>query len=104
MTEDRLKPEAFAGKTRKGVLLPLRLSGAYDYKLSGSDNVPRGTLVAAPLGTVERIGVVWGEAEGAVGDNRLKEAVPLEGNPRLPAALCDFIDWVADYTLNPRGV
>ncbi len=101
MTPERLKPEAFAGRPRKGVLLPLPLAGPYDYKLSG--NAPRGTLVAAPLGSQERIGVVWGEAEGSVGDNRLKEAVPLEGAPQLPPTLCDFIDWVAHYTLNPPG-
>ena len=23
--------------------------------------------------------------------------------PALPPKLCDFIDWVADYTLNPPG-
>jgi len=49
------------------------------------------------------LGVVWGPAEGTVGDNRLKIAEPLEGLPRLPARLCDFIDWVADYTLTPPG-
>ena len=38
-----------------------------------------------------------------MGDNRLKVAEPLEGAPALPAKLCDFIDWVADYTLNPPG-
>jgi primosomal protein N' (replication factor Y) len=86
-----------------GVLLPLPLRGPYDYKLPKGSDVPRGTLVTAPLGAREALGVVWGTAEGSVGDNRLKEAVPLEGNPRLPAGLCDFIDWVAQYTLNPPG-
>src|SRR5215472_18908361 len=89
---------------RAGVLLPRPLKGPYDYKLPKGCNAPRGTLVAAPLGTGgEILGVVWGEAEGNVGDNRLREAVPLEGNPILPAQLCDFIDWVAQYTLNAPG-
>ena len=85
------------------MLLPLPLAGAYDYKLPPGTDVPRGTLVAAPLGNREVLGAVWGKAEGTVGDNRLKEAVPLDGAPRLPEKLCDFIDWVADYTLNPPG-
>src|SRR5581483_812084 len=34
---------------------------------------------------------------------RLKLAEPLEGAPSLPPKLCDFIDWVASYTLNPPG-
>src|SRR5271170_2011600 len=88
---------------RAGVLLPLPLAGAYDYKLPAGVNAPRGALVAAPLGNRETLGVVWGAAEGTVGDNRLKIAEPLEGGPALPGKLCDFIDWVADYTLNPPG-
>jgi primosomal protein N' (replication factor Y) len=91
-----------------GVLLPLPLGGAYDYKLPSDCNAIRGLVVAAPLGNREVLGVVWRAAEGAVGDNRLKTATPLEGGPLegapvLPEKLCDFIDWVADYTLNPPG-
>src|SRR6185312_13976227 len=86
-----------------GVLLPLPLAGAYDYKLPPGVNAARGALVSAPLGNREILGVVWGAAEGAVGDNRLKIAEPLEGAPALPPGLCDFIDWVAAYTLNPPG-
>src|SRR5579864_1299807 len=96
-------PPEIAAKPVVGVLLPLPLAGAYDYKLPSGDNAARGALVAAPLGNREVLGVVWGAAEGTVGDNRLKLAEPLEGAPALPAKLCDFIDWVADYTLNPPG-
>ena len=105
MRPARLKQEAviLAPQERAGVLLPLPLAGAYDYKLPRGVNAPRGTVVAAPLGNRESLGVVWGSAEGTVGDNRLKVAVPLDGAPVLPAGLCDFIDWVADYTINPPG-
>src|SRR6201996_3769381 len=85
------------------VVLPLPLAGAYDYKLPAGYNAARGAVVSAPLGNREVLGVVWGAAEGTVGDNRLKVAEPLEGAPCLPGGLCDFIDWVADYTLNPPG-
>src|SRR5580693_183978 len=105
MRPARMKPEAvsLAPQERAGVLLPLPLAGAYDYKLPAGVNAPWGSLVAAPLGNRESLGVVWGEAEGTVGDNRLKIAQPLEGGPVLPPGLCDFIDWVAAYTLNPPG-
>src|ERR1700722_4480739 len=96
-------PPEIAAKPVVGVLLPLPLAGAYDYKLPAGCNAARGAVVAAPLGNRESLGVVWGAAEGIVGDNRLKIAEPLDGAPRLPAGLCDFIDWVADYTLNPPG-
>jgi len=106
MKDAALKPLpgfAFGAAPRAGVLLPRPLKGAYDYKLPKGTNASRGLLVSAPLGTGEILGVVWGAAEGSVGDNRLKEATPLEGAPRLPAGLCDFIDWVATYTLNQPG-
>jgi primosomal protein N' (replication factor Y) len=94
-----LEPVATAG-----VLLPLPLSGAYDYKLPRGVNATRGLLVSAPLGPRDVLGVVWGAAEGAVGGNRLREAVPLEGAPSLPQKLCDFVDWVSQYTLSPAGM
>src|SRR5262249_38803529 len=89
---------------RAGVLLPYPLAGPYDYKLPSGGEVARGLLVTAPLGAREALGAVWGQAGGAVGATRLKSAVPLEGHPVLPADLCDFIDWVADYTLNYPGM
>ncbi len=105
MKEPALKPGLAppAEHARAGVLLPLPLTGPYDYRLTEA-GLPRGTLVLAPLGPREALGVVWGEGEGKVADAKLKEAVPLEGYPKLPSALCDFIDWVARYTLNLPGV
>ncbi|MCX7282035.1 MAG: primosomal protein N', partial [Alphaproteobacteria bacterium] len=96
-------PPEMQQKPVVGVLLPLPLAGAYDYKLPPGSSTARGAIVAAPLGNRELLGVVWGTAEGTVGDNRLKVAEPLEGAPALPGKLCDFIDWVAHYTLNPPG-
>jgi primosomal protein N' (replication factor Y) len=88
---------------RAGVLLPLPLSGPYDYLLPHGVELPRGSLVSAPLGPREYIGAVWCAPDGSVADAKLKTAVPLEGNPRLPEKLCDFIDWVARYTLMLPG-
>ena len=102
MNDTTLMP-AGAAETA-GVLLPLPLAGAYDYKLPRGIEAVRGLVVSAPLGSRESLGVVWGKAEGAVGDNRLKEAVPLEGRPILPTGLCDFVDWVAQYTLTLPGM
>ena len=70
--------------------MPLPLPGPYDYRLPDGEALPRGTLVVAPLGPRETLGVVWGESEGAVSEKRLKEAVPLEGDPRLPPHLVRF--------------
>jgi primosomal protein N' (replication factor Y) len=103
MNDAALKPRTQREQSaRAGVLLPLPLEGAYDYRVDVA--LPRGAIVAAPLGSRTVLGVVWGEADGAVAETRLKSAAPLDGNPRLPPALCDFIDWMARYTLTPPGI
>ncbi|MGH6872532.1 MAG: primosomal protein N' [Rhizomicrobium sp.] len=89
------------GPSLKSVLLPL-VVGPYDYRVA--DDLPRGTLVTAPLGPRESLGVVWGAGEGGVPEAKLKAAVALEGKPALPASLCDFVDWMARYTLTPPGL
>ena len=60
MRPARLKQETviLAPQERAGILLPLPLAGAYDYKLPRGVNAPRGTVVAAPLGNRESLGVV----------------------------------------------
>lgn len=87
---------------RAAVLLPLPLAGAFDYKLAMPAR--RGLIVTAPIGPRESLGVVWGEAAGGLDEARLKQAVPLDGEPALPQGLCDFVDWVAQYTLTPPGM
>jgi primosomal protein N' (replication factor Y) len=84
------------------VLLPLPLSGAYDYAVQADGPLTRGRLVRAPLGSRSLLGVVWGHAEGAVASDKLRVADALERH-RLPETLCDFVDWVARYTLSPPG-
>jgi primosomal protein N' (replication factor Y) (superfamily II helicase) len=103
MNDAALKPRTQIEQgARAAVLLPLPLEGAYDYRVDVA--LPRGAIVAAPLGSRTVLGVVWGEADGAVAETRLKSAAPLDGNPCLPATLCDFIDWMARYTLTPPGI
>jgi primosomal protein N' (replication factor Y) len=87
---------------RASVLLPYPLESAYDYAID--EPLPRGALVAAPLGSRTVVGIVWGDADGGIADSRIKRAEALPGNPRLPESLCDFIDWTAKYTLSPPGL
>ncbi len=87
---------------RAAVLLPLPLAGAYDYALAGAEP-QRGLVVRAPLGKREMLGVVWGAAEGGVAEAKLRIAAPMPHHRVLPASLCDFVDWVARYTLAPPG-
>jgi primosomal protein N' (replication factor Y) len=89
---------------RVGVLLPLPLHGTYDYIVEQSEELPRGTLLDVPLGPRRYLGVVWQPPDGSVDPAKLKTAEPLQGYPRLPDGLCEFIDWVARYTLTSPGI
>ena len=57
---------------------------------------------AMPLGRAEATGVVWAVRPGG-GDNLKAIAATLDWPP-LRAPLRDFIDWVARWTLSPRGM
>ncbi|MGZ8368937.1 MAG: primosomal protein N', partial [Rhodoplanes sp.] len=65
-----------------------------------------GDLVTVPLGPRACTGVVWGEQETPDRrlDNRLKDITDRLDIPPLRGELRRFIDWVADYTLSPRGM
>lgn len=84
------------------VMLPLPLEQSYDYALPAGVIARRGMLVRAPLGSRQLIGVVWGAAQGGLARDKLKPCEPL-GQARLPETLCNFVDWVAHYTLASPG-
>ena len=92
---------------RVAVLLPLPLStasgGAYDYRVPAGEALADGDFVAVPLGRRQAVGVVWGKGEGGVAEARLKDVIGRLDCPPLDATARAFIDWVAQYTLNPRG-
>ena len=85
------------------VLLPLPLADAYDYLACPDHATPAGTVVQVPLGSKTVIGVVWGEGSGDVPLPKLKPILGPANLPPLPATSRAFVDWVADYTLTPRG-
>jgi primosomal protein N' (replication factor Y) (superfamily II helicase) len=86
------------------VLVPVALDRAYSYRADMP--LEPGALVAVPLGTRETLGVVWDrdpDAPAGTGAN-LKAVIARHDWPPLPAKLRRFIDWVAAYTLAPRGM
>ena len=88
---------------RVSVLLPLPLSGAYDYRADPAQALTRGDFVVVPLGNRDVTGVVWGEALGDVAESKLKHVAGRIDAPPLPPVVCDFVDWVANYTMSPPG-
>ena len=97
-------PAAGAAVRRVPVLLPRPFPGPFDYAVGpGQDPVP-GDVVLVPLNRRQEVGVVWDAPSGpAVGDARLKPIAAVLDQPRLPAPLRRFIDWVAGYTLSYPG-
>src|ERR1700752_1323902 len=81
------------------VLLPLPLAGAYDYRADSGLGLQGGDFVAGPLGSRETIGVVWGEATGDVPSAKLRDVEGRLDSPPLPDVVCQFVDWVANYTM-----
>ncbi|MEQ8806139.1 MAG: primosomal protein N', partial [Rhodospirillales bacterium] len=95
--------KTFPPGTRVAVRLPLPLTDAYDYRVPAGLTLAAGDFVRVPLGPRRMAGVVWGPGTGDVPDARMKEVVGLLDAPPMTAEARTFVDWVADYTLNPPG-
>jgi primosomal protein N' (replication factor Y) (superfamily II helicase) len=88
------------------VLIPVALDRAYSYRAPDDLELVPGDLVRVPLGTRECTGVVWADNPTPHPrlDNRLKSVAAKLDIPPLRTELRRFIDWVAGYTLSPRGM
>lgn len=106
MTEPRASSSGGAEGDSAGgivrVLLPLPLDRDYDYRVPSGLRLAAGDFVRVPLGGRRVVGVVWGGG-GAVPPDRLKEVEARLDLSPLPPGLRRFVDWVAAYTLSPRG-
>ncbi len=83
------------------VLAPVAVDVAYSYRAPPELDLKPGDFVAMPLGTRTAIGVVWAMREGDGGN--LKSVIDKKPWPPLSAPLRDFVDWIARWTLSPRG-
>jgi primosomal protein N' (replication factor Y) len=83
------------------VLIPLALDTAYSYAVPDDLALNEGDVVQVPLGTRETVGVVWGLREG--GGANFKRITGLVDAPNLSPSMRKFLDWVAWYTLAPKG-
>ncbi len=87
------------------VLLPVAINQAYSYRVPREFDVQPGDIVNVPLGPREVTGVVWGASEPNPRlHNRLKDIQDKLDLPPLTEELRSLIDWVATYTLSPRGM
>ena len=102
-------PESLPGlepdSARISALLPLPLPGPYDYLVPADMPLQPGDVVRVPLGGQERPAVVWDPEDkpAEVDPKRLKPVLARYDLPPMPAPARRFIDWVAGYTMTPRG-
>ena len=79
--------------------------GALDYRVPHGMTVAPGSIIVAPLGPRQLLGVVWEEdrmaSPGEVGDNRLRNLLGVVDAPPIPEPLRRLVEWTADYYLSP---
>ena len=83
------------------VLMPVAIDQTYSYAV-GDLVLQPGDFVEVPLGSRLMVGIVWALAQGDRA--RLKPVGARCALPPLPAGLRTFMDWVAGWTLSPRGM
>jgi len=90
---------------RAHVLLLNPALGPLDYRADREHAVEPGSIVLAPLGPRQLVGVVWEEeslpSADQVGDNRLRPLLQVYDVPPIAAPLRRLIEWTADYYLAP---
>jgi primosomal protein N' (replication factor Y) len=91
--------------SRARVLLLNAALGPLDYRVPAGMAVEPGSIVVAPLGPRQLLGVAW-EAErmpsdAEVGDNRLRPLLAVADVPPLAPPLRRLVEWTADYYLAP---
>ena len=93
----------FTAGQHVSVLLPLPVETPYDYIVPEGLMLVLGDVIEVPLGRRFEVGCVWGPGRGDIAAAKLKEVVHRIDVPPLPQVLRTFIDWAANYTLQPVG-
>jgi primosomal protein N' (replication factor Y) len=86
------------------VLVPAPLGEALDYAVPAHLQVAPGDYVVVPMAGRKFTGVVWSANPPSVAASKLKKVESRLALPPMPADLRQFTDWVAAYTLQPKGL
>jgi primosomal protein N' (replication factor Y) len=99
MTRQRPKDGVIAN-----VLIGVAVDAAYSYWIPEEMGVAVGDFVDVPLGVREVIGVVWEIGAGTAVTSPLKTITRKRDLPPIREELRQLIDWIANWTLAPRGM
>lgn len=100
---ERAAPDAAISGGVADVLAPVAVDTAYSYAIPPGLSVAPGDIVAIPLGRSQTVGVVWAVDASRSGGN-LKAIEGKLDAPAMPRDVRRLIDWLANYTLAPRGM
>ena len=92
-----------AGDRCKRILVPYPVDKAYDYIVPDDLEVQVGDYVCVPVRGKEVPGIIWGDSEGDVALAKLKAVISKYPLKPMSKITRDFIDWVARYTVTPKG-
>ncbi len=84
------------------ILLPLALERPYTYRVPEEMTLELGSFVAVPLASRMAIGVVWALG-GTPPGKALRSIETVFDTPALSATHRKFVDWLADYYVEPKG-
>ncbi|MDB5696536.1 MAG: primosome assembly protein PriA [Sphingomonas bacterium] len=91
--------------SRARVILLNSALGPLDYRVPHGMTVEPGSVVVAPLGPRQLLGVVWEPermpSDAEVGDNRLRPLLAVADVPPIREPLRRLIEWTAAYYLAP---
>lgn len=85
------------------VLVPVAVDTAYSYRVPAGLTLAPGDFVEVPLGNRETSGIVW-RMRPATGADNLKAVIAKRDLPPLAEPLRRLVDWIACWTLAPRGM
>ena len=86
------------------VLPPVAVDALYSYLAPPALALAPGDSVKVPLGTREAYGVVWEVRDAPAAPGNLKSVLARLDRPPLSEKLRAFVDWLARWTLTPRGM
>lgn len=87
------------------ILTVAALDQTYSYRVPAGMEIAPGDVVAVPLGARETLAVVWAENHNPDPrlHNRLKDISEKLDVPPMTPQMRQFVGWMANYTLTPRG-
>lgn len=89
---------------RVRVLLPLRMNEMYDYRVPADMLVEPGMFVSVPLGARQVNGIVWQmHPQSDIAEAKMKNIGAVLDVPLMSEETRAFVDWVAQYYLQPAG-